>query len=279
MTPAQIVLLVGGILIAFVIGSFTNVIIDRLPLELDEPNEFGELYDTRPWAEVLGGRSRCSSCGEPVRPSDNIPVVSWLLLRGRCRSCGAAIPPFHVLVELLVPALTALAVAVVGVNHSLPMILWLIPVGVATAVIDHRTLIVPTRLVWPAFAVSVVIAAVVSLVAGHADWMWGAAVGIAVFSGPLFLIWLIHPKGMGFGDVRLTVLLGWHVGFAAATADGRIMASVFLSVACLAASAVIGLVYGLASVGLSRRHLPFGPALVAATFVISLLAQQIIDPY
>ena len=85
MTPAQIVLLVGGILIAFVIGSFTNVIIDRLPLELDEPNEFGELYDTRPWAEVLGGRSRCSSCGEPVRPSDNIPVVSWILLRGRCR--------------------------------------------------------------------------------------------------------------------------------------------------------------------------------------------------
>ncbi len=99
MSTAEILMLVFGTLAFVAIGSFTCVVIDRLPLALDEPNEFGELWDTRPWREVFGGRSRCSSCGAEVTAADNIPVVSWLVLRGRCRGCGERIPAFHPVVE------------------------------------------------------------------------------------------------------------------------------------------------------------------------------------
>jgi len=276
-SAAGIVLLVGGILVALVVGSFTNVIVDRLPVELDEPNEFGELYGVRPWAEVVGGRSRCSSCGEPVRPSDNIPVVSWLLLRGRCRDCGASIPAFHLVGELAVPVLVGLAVALVGINPQLPMALWLIPFGVAVTIIDHRTLIVPTRLVWPAFGVSVVIAVVTALVEGRADWLAGAATGVLVLAGPLFTIWFIHPRGMGFGDVRLAVVLGWHIGFAAVAAGAGIRATIFLTVASLAFAALSGLVYAIFALR-SGRRVPFGPTLVAGALIAVLLAERIVDP-
>ena len=279
MTPAQVVLLVGAVLISFVVGSFTNVIIDRLPVALDEPNEFGEAYGTTPWRDVLGGRSRCSSCGEPVRPVDNIPVVSWLVLRGRCRACHAAIPSFHLLVECAVPALTVLALALVGIDRQLPMALWLIPFGVAVVVIDHRTLIVPTKLVWPTFAVSVVIAVVVAVVGGHVDWLWGGAVGVAVLSGPLFVIWLIHPQGMGFGDVRLTVVLGWHIGFAAVVSGGRLSSAIFLAVSSLAFAALSGIFYGLIGLrsGLGKR-IPFGPTLVLGALATVFLAGRIVAP-
>jgi len=94
-----------GTLAFAAIGSFTCVIIDRLPLKLDEPNEYGELWDTRPWRDVLGGHSRCSSCGIPVRAIDNVPVLSWLILRGRCRACRAPISPRYPIVELAAGAL------------------------------------------------------------------------------------------------------------------------------------------------------------------------------
>ncbi|HNI36590.1 MAG TPA: prepilin peptidase, partial [Microthrixaceae bacterium] len=73
MSPTQWVLLVFGTMIAFAVGSFLCVVIERLPVELAEPNEYGDRFDTRPWGEVLGGHSRCSSCGEPIRAIDKIP--------------------------------------------------------------------------------------------------------------------------------------------------------------------------------------------------------------
>ena len=78
MSTTEILILVVGALGFLAIGSFICVIIDRLPVYSEEPNSYGEHWDTRPWGEVLGGNSRCSSCGTPVRPYDNIPIVSWL---------------------------------------------------------------------------------------------------------------------------------------------------------------------------------------------------------
>ncbi|MFN8050418.1 MAG: prepilin peptidase [Acidimicrobiales bacterium] len=273
MTNAQLVLVVAAIVIAFPVGSFTNVIIDRLPLPFDEPNKFGELYGTRPWAEVLGGRSRCSSCGEPVRPVDNIPIVSWLLLKGKCRACGERIPAFHLVVEAAVPGLVALCMWVAGISAQLPMLFWLIPFGVAVAVIDARTLIVPTKLVWPAFAVSIVIAVVVALTHDHPRWLLGGLVGLATLAGPLFLAWFAHPRGMGFGDVRLSAVLGWHVGFAAAVAGGTLTASAFMALICMVLASFSGIVYGLAAVGMAR-HLPFGPSLVAGAIATCAIAER-----
>ncbi|MBK6671113.1 MAG: prepilin peptidase [Actinobacteria bacterium] len=156
MEPADAALAACGIAAAFAVASFTGVIVDRLPKPLDEPNAGGDTWDTNPWREVLGGRSHCLTCGAPVAAYDNIPVVSYLVLLGRCRSCKQRFGIGHVLLELLIPALLILMTIRVGVRWMLIPALVAVPVGVAIAAIDFRTLIVPTRLVWPAAAVSFV---------------------------------------------------------------------------------------------------------------------------
>lgn len=278
MSASEVVFVVVGALWYLAIGSFVCVIIDRLPVRLEEENRFGELWDTRPWPEVFGGTSRCSSCGASVRPLQNIPVVSWIVLRGRCRSCGERIPVFHPWVELITPLLFLGAVWAIGINWWLLPALWLIPVGVAVSVIDLRTMIVPTRIVWPAFAVSVVLTAGVAAIEGEWSLLLSALIGVAVLAGPLFVLWFLMPSAMGFGDVRLTVLLGWNLGFYAGT---RPMAPVMLALICLTLSAMIGLVVGVGAMGLRGRKakVPFGPALVAGTFVCIALAQEILEPF
>ncbi len=278
MSGVEPLLIAAGALCFLAIGSFICVIIDRLPVALDEPNEYGEMWDTRPWPEVLGGHSRCSDCGEPVRPRDNIPIVSWLLLRGRCRGCGARIPAFHPLVELACPLLFLAMVWGIGWNLTLLPALWLIPVGVAVAVIDLRTLIVPTRIVWPAFGVAVVLGVAVAGIEGEWGWLLTGLVGLLAFAGPLFVLWFALPRSMGFGDVRLATLLGWTMGLYAGT---RPIAGLYLAVTCLAVSSLIGLVLGVVALGARGRkaQVPFGPALVAGTLVCIALAPQILEPF
>ena len=276
MSGAEVTLLIFGVLGFLAIASFTNVVIDRLPLELDEPNEFGEVWDSRPWSEVFGGRSRCSDCGDDVRPIDNIPVVSWLILRGRCRSCDARIPVFHVLVELSVPLLFLGAVWALGPTWAILPALWLIPVGVAVSVIDLRTLIVPTRIVWPAFFVSVALCVVSAGIEGEWDRLASAAIGMVALAGPLFLIWFAIPHGMGFGDVRLATLLGFTVGF---YAEGALLGAAFLSILCLGGAAIFGILLGIIALGARGRgaKVPFGPSLVAGAFVCIAFATPIIE--
>lgn len=270
--------MVFGALLFLALGSFVCVIIDRLPLPLDEPNEYGELWDTRPWSEVLGGNSRCSTCAEPVRPWDNIPVVSWLLLRGRCRGCGERIPGFHPVVELLSPLLFVGAVWGIGWDITLLPALWLVPVGLAVGVIDLRTLIVPTRIVWPAFGIAVALSVLVAGVEGEWSWLLTALVGLLTFAGPLFILWFVLPRSMGFGDVRLAVLLGWTLAFYAGT---RPLAGLYIALVCLAVSSMIGLVVGIVALGARGRkaQVPFGPALVAGTLVCIALAEPILEPF
>lgn len=278
MTGAEPVVLIFGTLLAFAVGSFLCVIIDRLPVELDEPNEYGDLYDTHPWGEVLGGHSRCSSCGDPVQARDNIPVLSWLLLRGRCRGCGDRIPVFHPIVELLVPLLFLGAVWVVGWDWRLLPVLGLIPAGVAISVIDLRTMIVPTRIVWPAFGVVVALSVAASGLEGQWAWLLTAMVGLAALAGPLFVLWFLLPSGMGFGDVRLAVLLGWTVGFYGGTEP---MAGAILAVAVLFAAAVIGLVVGIVALGARGRkaRVPWGPSLFAASILLVGLAEPYLNAF
>lgn len=269
-----VLLAVPAVLVALAVASFACVVIDRLPLPLDEPNEFGEMWDTRPWGEVLGGRSRCSSCGVPVRPVDNIPVLGWLKLRGRCRDCGAAIPVFHLGVELLIPVLAFGMYLAIGASWYLLPALFLVVVGVIVAVIDQRTLIVATRLVWPALAASVAIAAWVGIAEGAViRILLGSLVGAVTLAGPLFAAWWVHPRGMGFGDVRLAVLLGWHAGLAIAV-EGVGLAA-FVALAALILSSLVGIVFGLVSVASLGRQFPFGPALVAGTLLTVAFAPEI----
>jgi len=270
--------LVAGALAFSAFGSFACVIIDRLPMHLDEPNRYGELWDTRRWADVLGGHSRCSSCGTPVRPLDNIPVLSWLILRGRCRTCDARIPAYHPVVEMLSPLLFLAAVYFVGWGWLTLPALWLIPVGIAISLIDLRTLIVPTRLVWPALGVSVLLSVIAALFEGQYLRLGAAGVGLVTLALPLFLLWFAVPAGMGFGDVRLAVLLGWTVGFYAGT---RPLAAVLLSLVCLTLASIVGIVVGIVVLGARGRKekVPFGPALVVASCFCIAAAPQILAPF
>lgn len=276
MSPREIVFLVFCILAGACVGSFVNVVIHRLPRPLDEPNEFGDLWDTNPWRSVLGGDSSCADCGRRLTFGDLIPVFSWLALRGRCRDCGARIAAYHPLVEALVPALGVVAWLVVGWGWRLPLLLWLIPAGLAIAVIDFRALIVPTRIVWPTLFVAVGIAVVVALYIDEPKFLLNGLVGIAALAGPLFVIWFIMPSGMGFGDVRLATLLGWCVGFTSGRSYGG---AATLSLLTLAAAAVLGLIIGIVGLGARGRNakIPFGPSLLIAGWIIIVLSERVLN--
>lgn len=276
MTVTSAAILVG--LYGLLIGSFVNVLIDRLPVAREEENEYGEMWDFRPWRQVVGGRSRCSSCAAPIRPWQNIPVVSYLVLRGRCRSCGERYGAYHLAVELVVPLLGVLAVLGIGLHPPLWLALWLIPPGVAISGIDFRTLMVPTRLVWPTFAVSVAIAVGIAAYSDRWSALLGGLIGVGVLAGPLFLLWWFMPSGMGFGDVRLTVLLGWIVGFVAMFVTDRPVLAVYLAVCSLAIGAVVGIVVGVALRAGFGKAIPFGPALFAAALFCVVMADRILDP-
>lgn len=273
------IILFVGCFAYLAIGSATCVVIDRLPLRLEEPDEYGDEWSTRPWREVLGGGSRCGACGEPVRPYDNIPVASYVALRGRCRSCGTRIDRYHPWVELGAPVAFFLAIWALGITSMLLPVLWFIPVGLAVAVIDLRTMIVPTRIVWPATAVTVALSV---LALGSDGESWGrllsGGVGVGVLAGALFLVWFVVPAGMGFGDVRLAVLLGWLVGF---YAGPSLWGAVVLAVLCLLGASVLGVVLGVVALGVRGRgvQVPFGPSLVLAAFACCLWAPRILDPW
>lgn len=198
MTDAVLgVLLVG--LVGLAIGSFLNVVIWRVPR--------GE--------SVVSPASACPRCAHPIRHRDNIPVVSWLLLRGRCRDCAEPISPRYPLVE----AGTAVLLALVAVRFlvvdtmpwALPAYLYLGALAVALALIDLDVHRLPDALVLPAYPVLAALLAVASWGSGEASA--GAALLRAALGGAaLFtfygVAWLIHPRGMGLGDVKLAGVLG-----------------------------------------------------------------------
>ncbi|MCO5314168.1 MAG: prepilin peptidase [Microthrixaceae bacterium] len=272
-------LTVFGALLGAAIGSFCCVIIERMPVQLDEPNEWGDAFDTRPWREVVGGESRCSSCGSDIRWIDKIPVLSWFLLRGKCRTCSERIPGFHPVVEFLVPVLAVGLVAVAGWDWRLLPALWLVPVGVVVSAIDLRTYIVPTRIVWPAFFVAIVLS--IAACAAGVEWsrLWYAALGVVFIAGPLAVLWFILPNAMGFGDVRLATLLGWVVAFSS-TAN-RIAHLGFLAAIFFVSASVIGITMGIGGLMAQGRKakVPFGPALFVSAMLLVALSQQILDPF
>src|SRR3982074_436441 len=180
-----------------VVGSFLSVGVYRRPRH----------------ESLVAPASRCPSCGTPVKPYDNIPIISWLLLRGHCRSCAAPISPRYPLVEALTAALCVGAVlahhSAVGIATSLVVILLVVP----TALIDLDHRIIPNKLT----ALGAVLALLVGIAldpAGEPERLIaGAAAG-----GFLLVAALAYPGGMGMGDVKLAAVLGLLLGRAVAPA-------------------------------------------------------------
>src|SRR5215218_10189201 len=223
---------VGGLLV----GSFLNVVAWRLPR--------GE--------SLMTPGSHCPGCGHPVRPYDNVPVLSWLVLRGRCRDCRTPISVRYPLVEALTAALAAGVVLTNDGLHDVLLGLVLVALLVPIALIDLDHRIIPNRLT--------------ALGAVPEQLIAGAAAG-----GFLLLAALARPGGMGMGDVKLAGMLGLFLGREVAVA---------LLVALIAGTLVGVVVMARRGVGEGRRTaIPFGPFLALGGVVAVLAGPAIVDWY
>ncbi len=184
-------------LFGLVIGSFLNVVIHRVPIR----------------QSIVRPSSRCPCCGERIKSFDNLPVLSYLVLRGQCRSCKARISPRYPLVEALTGILFALAAYEFGLSLSLAWALVLISVLVALAGTDFEYRLLPNAIVVPAAVVGFLLSAVVD----PEGWWIYLVSAVAVAAG-LFALALAYPGGMGMGDVKMGGMLGAFLGPYAALA-------------------------------------------------------------
>ncbi len=275
--------LVGSFVLGANVGSFLNVVAHRLPLGLS----------------VVRPRSRCPACRTPVRAIDNLPVVSWVLLRGRCRGCKGAISWRYPAVEALVGALAAYVVYAIVLRSAAPPgdlapwfhagAVFLVTAAMTAAAlidIDHR--ILPDSITIPGMWIAPVLAALVpelTLGAGR-DVPWplpgacperlaAAVVGVAGIVVGAGLVWSLGAVGsrvfgkeaMGFGDVKYLGMIGGAVGPAGA-------------VLTLVVAAFAGSVGGLLRLALTRdRYIPFGPFLAIGGFVALVHGREFIAWY
>ncbi len=174
---------------ALAFGSFVNVVAARVPLR----------------RSVSKPRSSCTECGTEIRARDNIPIVSYFLLRGRCRSCQAVISPLYPAVEAVTAALVVACVLVFGATAYAALASFFVIVLVTLTAADLRYRLVPNRIVIPAAAIVLVAH---TMIDPSVEWLLGA-LGASAF---LLLAALAYPKGLGMGDVKLALLLGAMLG-------------------------------------------------------------------
>jgi leader peptidase (prepilin peptidase)/N-methyltransferase len=229
------------------IGSFLNVVAARVPLH----------------RSVATGRSACLSCGTEIAWHDNVPLLSYALLRGRCRSCGAAIGVRYVAVELLTALLIAGCVLRFGLSWDAAIGAFFCAVLVAISAIDVEHRIVPNKIVLPAAAVTLLAR---TLVDPSVEWL-AAGLGASLF---LFLAALAYPKGMGMGDVKLALLLGFAVG---RTVPVALMAGML---AALLPSIVLFVRHGAAA---RKMAIPFAPFLAFGGLVALFVGDRLLDVY
>lgn len=174
---------------ALALGSFLNVVIARVPER----------------RSILHPPSSCRSCGTAILWRDNVPIVSWLLLRGRCRGCAAPISPLYPAVEAVTAALVVACVAVFGPTAYAALAAGFCAALVALSVIDVQRRIVPDRIVLPAAAAVLVFHTAID---PSREW----AIAALAAAGVLLLVVRAYPRGLGPGDVKLALLLGAMLG-------------------------------------------------------------------
>jgi leader peptidase (prepilin peptidase)/N-methyltransferase len=190
-------LIVGCSLFGLAIGSFLNVVIYRVPRH----------------ESIVSPGSACPACSTPIKGRDNIPLISWIVLRARCRTCGAPISARYPLVELVSAFVFGGAAARVGYSWDLPVILVLLTSLLALAFIDLDFLILPKRVVYPSLALLVLSVVVAAAAPGQWHRMLVATTCALVWFAVFFLINALRPKALGFGDVRLALILGLGLGW------------------------------------------------------------------
>jgi leader peptidase (prepilin peptidase) / N-methyltransferase len=232
-----------------IVGSFLNVVIHRLPR--------GE--------SLVSPASRCPECNTPIRPYDNVPVLSWLLLRGRCRHCGARISPRYPAVELVTAAAFAAVVAIRGFDDDLVLELPFVASLIALAGIDLDHKLLPNKIVYPMAAYGLVATSIVDtddlvehLIAGAGGFLF------------LFVAVLAYPRGMGMGDVKLAGAMGLYLGLSIVPA----MLVAFLT------GTLVGLgIIAREGAQARKKAVPFGVFLALGGIVGVLAGPELIELY
>jgi len=232
---------------ALALGSFVNVVAARVPQR----------------RSVVHPRSACMSCGTELAWYDNVPVISYLALRGRCRSCGARISPLYPAVELATAGLVAACFVVFGLTAEAVVAAFFCAVLVAVTATDLTHRIVPNRIVLPAAGVVLLAQTAIH---PSPEWLLGALGA----SGFLFVAALAYPAGMGMGDVKLALLMGAMLGR---------LVGVGLMVGMVAA--LVPSIYLLARHGAAARKMgiPFAPFLAFGSVVALFAGQAIFNAY
>jgi leader peptidase (prepilin peptidase)/N-methyltransferase len=243
MSAAALFVLAPGL----ALGSFLNVVAVRVPER----------------RSLLRPPSSCGSCEQEIAWRDNIPIVSYLLLRGRCRNCDASISPLYPLVEVVTAVLIVACVATFGPTAYAALAAAFCAVLVTLSVIDLRHRIVPNRIVVPAAGV---ILLAHTLLDPSLAWLAGALGA----SGFLFLAVLAYPKGLGMGDVKLALLLGAMLG-------GTVFVALLLGfLASLVPTVVLFARHGTAA---RKMAIPLVPFLSLGAVVSLFFGGEIMDVY
>jgi leader peptidase (prepilin peptidase)/N-methyltransferase len=248
---------IGCALLGLLIGSFLNVVIWRIPR--------GE--------SVVRPASHCTSCDTDLHAHDNIPVISWLLLRGKCRFCYGRISIRYPLVELGTGILFGAVAVKVGPHESLPAFLYLAAISVALALIDLDVKRLPNAIVLPSYLVGLLLLGIAAVAEPSMHALLRGLLGMAAYYGAFLLLVLIYPRGMGFGDVKLAGVLGLYLGY--------------LGWDVLAVGAFGGVLLGgvtgivlMASNRAGRKSLiPFGPFMLTGALVAIFAGVQIAHVY
>lgn len=251
-----------GVILAFLLGlifgSFGTVAAHRIPRR----------------ETIVTGRSKCPNCRRQITALENIPVVSYLVLRGRCPGCSTPISLRYPLTELATGILFALAVVKFDVTVTAVVYAAFFWVLVVLTVIDLEHKLLPNRIVYPTFVVGWAGLVMAALVNGDTERLRSAALGAVVFGGFFFVVAFIHPAGMGGGDVKLAFVLGTFVGYAGGV--GAVLAGMFAS---FFLGGVIGII-AIRVLGKGRKtQIPFGPFLALGSVIAVFLGERIAEGY
>lgn len=222
---------------------------------------------------IVTGRSHCPKCGAMITALENVPVLSWVFLRGRCRHCGNPISIRYPLIELTTGILFALSAAKFGRSVETFVFAAFFWVLVVLTVIDLDHKLLPNRVVYPAFVAGwggLVLAAILD---ESTDRLLDAAIGAAIFGGAFFVIALVAPRGMGFGDVKLAFVLGTFLGY---VRIGLVPLGMFMA---FLTGALVGVAVMLASGGNRKMQIPFGPFLALGTALALFAGGPLLDAY
>jgi len=244
------------------VGSFLNVVVYRLPQK----------------RSIVAPPSACTDCETPIKAYDNIPIVSWIFLRGKCRNCNGSISMRYPFVELC----TGIFFAIVAWKFwpsrmvGFPLLiafLYLAAVSIALALIDLDTHTLPNAIVLPSYFIGVSLLMISGISSGEYGALERALVGMAVLWLIYFGMAMAYPAGMGFGDVKLAGILGLFLGY---LGWGALFTGAF---AAFLLGGLVGIGLLLSGKANRKSGIPFGPWMLAGAWIGVLFSASIVQGY